>query len=125
IAVTLLHAGGDANHHPAVFAAYARSGIWTAVHAGQFASMAILLAGLLALFFAIDGHQTETSRWAGRFGAASAVAALALYGVLQAVEGVAPKEAGNRTARPAGGGKALRVERAEGLRRLQGGARRS
>ena len=49
IVVTQFHTGGDANNHPAIFAAYAASGIWTAVHVGQFAAMAILLAGLLAL----------------------------------------------------------------------------
>jgi hypothetical protein len=54
IVVTLFHAGGDANDHRAVFAGYARSGIWTAVHAGQFTCMAIFLAGLFALFFALD-----------------------------------------------------------------------
>src|SRR5438128_12568189 len=78
IVVTLFHADGDANNHPAVFAGYARSGIWTAVHVGQFACMAILLAGLFALFFALD-VQAETARWAGRFGAASSVVTLALY----------------------------------------------
>src|SRR6266487_1298156 len=61
IVVTQFHADGDANNHPAVFAEYARSGTWTAVHLGQFA-------------------------------AASAVAALALYGVLQAVDGIANKQ---------------------------------
>ena len=54
IAVTQLHVGGDANDHPAIFATYAESGIWKAVHVGQFASAAILLAGLFALFFALD-----------------------------------------------------------------------
>ena len=54
IVVTQFHADGDANNHRAVFAEYASSGIWTAVHLGQFAGMAILLAGLLALFFALD-----------------------------------------------------------------------
>src|SRR5436190_6841686 len=92
IIVTQFHADGPANNHPVVFAEYARSGIWTAVHLGQFAGMAILLAGLLALFFALD-VQAGTARWAGRFGAASAVAALALYGALQAVDGVANKQA--------------------------------
>ena len=87
IVVTQFHTGGDANDHPAIFAAYADSGIWTAVHIGQFAAMAILLAGLLALFFALD-VRAGTARWAGRFGAASAVATLALYGVLQAVTGL-------------------------------------
>jgi len=75
-----------------VFAEYARSGIWKAVHVGQFASAAILLAGLLALFFALD-VQAGRAKWAGRFGAASAVVALALYGVLQPVDGVG-KQAG-------------------------------
>ena len=42
IVVTQFHADGDANNHPAVFAEYAGSGIWTAVHLGQFATMAIL-----------------------------------------------------------------------------------
>ena len=76
IVFTQFHTGGPANNHPVIFAAYAGSGIWTAVHLGQFAAMAILLAGLLALFFALD-VQAGTARWAGRFGAASAVAALA------------------------------------------------
>jgi hypothetical protein len=47
IVVTQFHADGDANKHPAVFAEYAGSRIWTAVHLGQFAGMVILLAGLL------------------------------------------------------------------------------
>jgi hypothetical protein len=54
IVVTQFHTGGEANNHPAIFAAYAGSGIWTAVHVGQFAAMAILLTGLLALLFALD-----------------------------------------------------------------------
>src|SRR5918911_463067 len=82
IVVTQFHADGPANDHAVVFAEYARSGSWTAVHVGQFLAMAILLAGLLALFFALD-VQDGMARWAGRFGAASAAAALALYGALQ------------------------------------------
>src|SRR6267378_107963 len=37
VVVTQFHADGDANNHAAVFAEYADSGIWTAVHLGQFA----------------------------------------------------------------------------------------
>jgi len=85
IVVNLFHAGGDANNHHAIFATYAANAIWTAVHLGQFAAMAIFLAGLFALFFALDG-QGGTARWAGRFGAASAVVTLALYGVVMAVD---------------------------------------
>ena len=35
IIVTQFHADGPANNHPVVFAEYARSGIWKAVHLGQ------------------------------------------------------------------------------------------
>src|SRR6516164_1708365 len=79
IVVTQFHADGDANNHPTVFVEYADSGSWMAVHLGQFVSMVILLAGLLALFFALD-IQAEAPRWAGRFGIALTVATLALYG---------------------------------------------
>jgi hypothetical protein len=92
IVVTQFHADGPANNHPVVFAEYAGSGTWTAVHLGQFVAMAILLAGLVALFFALD-VEAGPARWLARFGAASAVAALALYGALQAVDGVANKQA--------------------------------
>jgi hypothetical protein len=51
--VTLFHADGDANNHSAVFAEYASSDSWIAVHLGQFVFMAVLLVGLLVLFFAL------------------------------------------------------------------------
>src|SRR4051794_3676835 len=117
-----IHAGGDANNHHAIFAAYAANGIWTAVHLGQFASMAILFAGLLTLFFALDG-QDGTARWAGRCGAASVAATLALYGVLQAVDGVALKQAVNAWASAPEAEKAARFATAEAIRWLEWGVR--
>jgi hypothetical protein len=53
VVVTLFHADGPGNNHPVVFAEYAASGTWTAVHVAQFACVAIMLAGLIALFFAL------------------------------------------------------------------------
>jgi hypothetical protein len=122
IVITQFHTGGDANNHPAIFAAYAHSGLWKAVHVGQFAGMAILLAGLLALLFALD-LRDGTARWTGRFGAASAVAALALYGVLQAVDGVANKMVDDAWAAAQGADKAARFASAETMRWLEWGAR--
>jgi hypothetical protein len=122
IVVTQFHTGGDANNHPAIFAAYAGSGIWTAVHVAQFAAMAILLAGLLALVFALDG-QAGLARWAGRFGAASAVAALALYGALQAVDGVANKQADIAWVSAPDAEKAARFASAEAMRWVEWGLR--
>jgi hypothetical protein len=122
IVVTQFHAGGDANDHPAIFAKYAASGIWEAVHVGQFASAAILLAGLFVLFSALD-VQAGAARWAGRFGAASAVVALALYGVLQAVDGVANKQVDDAWVSAPGAEKAARFASAEAMRWLEWGAR--
>jgi hypothetical protein len=122
IVVTLFHTGGDANNHSAIFAAYAGSGIWTAVHLGQFAAIAILLAGLFALFFALD-LQAGTASWAARFGAASAAATLALYGALQAVDGVANKQADLAWVSAPDAEKAARFASAEAIRWLEWGMR--
>ena len=35
VVIALFHTGGEANNHPAIFAAYAGSSIWTAVHVAQ------------------------------------------------------------------------------------------
>jgi hypothetical protein len=122
IVVTQFHADGDANSHAAVFAEYAESDIWTVVHLGQFAGMAILLGGLLALFFAVDA-QPGTARWAARFGAASAAATLALYGALQAVDGVALKQAVDAWASAPEAEKAARFAGAEAIRWVEWGLR--
>jgi hypothetical protein len=122
IVVTQFHTGGPANNHPVIFAAYASSGIWMAVHLGQFAAMAIFLAGLLALFFALDVGDAA-ARWMGRFGAASAVVALALYGALQAVDGVANKQADVAWVSAAAAEKAAFFASAEAIRWIEWGMR--
>ena len=122
VVVTLFHADGDANNHPAVFAEYAASGTWTAVHVGQFACMTIMLAGLIALFFALDA-QPGMTRWAVRFGAVSAVTTLALYGVVLAVDGVALKQAVNAWMSAPETEKAARFASAESIRWLEWGTR--
>lgn len=122
IVITLFHTGGEANNHPAIFAAYAASGSWTVDHIGQFAAMAILLAGLLALFYALD-VQDDTARWTGRFGAAAAVAALALYGALQAVDGVANRLVDVAWVGAPDAEKAARFASAEAVRWIEWGMR--
>ncbi len=122
IVVTLFHTGGPANDHPTIFAAYAASGNWTAVHVAPFACMAVLLAGLLALFFALD-VEAEMAKWAGRFGAGAAVTALALVGVVLAVDGVALKQAVNAWVSAPEAEKAARFATAETMRWLEWGAR--
>ena len=75
-----------------VFTTYANSPPWTLVHEAQFAGAAIFVFGLLALFLGL-GVNSGIRGVVNRFAAASAVAALALNGVLYAVDGVAQKQA--------------------------------
>ena len=111
-----------ANGHHAVFAEYAASTIWTPVHLGQFAGMAVIIAGLFVLFFALN-VRTGALGWASRFGAVSAAVTLALYAVLQAVDGVALKQAVDAWASAPDAEKAARFASAETIRWLEWAAR--
>jgi hypothetical protein len=122
IVVTLFHTGGDANNHPAIFAAYAGSGTWTGVHVAQFVCIAIFIAGLLVLGFALD-LEARAAAWVGRLGAASAVVALALEGALQAVDGVANKQADLAWVSAPEAEKAARFASAEAIRWIEWGLR--
>jgi hypothetical protein len=123
LAAGFFHAdSASANDHQATFAEYARSGIWIGVHLGQFAGMAVLIAGLLVLWSALNVRHGAAA-WTARFGAVSAVGALALYGALQAVDGVALKHAVDAWAAAAGPEKTTRFATAEGIRWLEWGLR--
>jgi hypothetical protein len=122
VLLTLFHTGGDANNHPAIFAGYASSEIWTAVHVGQFACMTIMLAGLFALYFALD-TQVGATRWLSQLGAAATTVTLALYGGVLAVDGVALKQAVNAWASAPEAEKVARFASAETIRWLEWGMR--
>jgi Domain of unknown function (DUF4386) len=110
------------NDHRAVFAEYAQSAHWTAIHLGQFVGMALIIAGLLALFVALN-VDAGLSAWAMRFGAVSASVALALYGILQAVDGVALKQAVDAWFTAPDAEQAARFASAETMRWLEWGVR--
>lgn len=122
VVITQFHTGGEANDHHAIFAAYAASTAWTAVHAGQFAAMAMLLGGLLVLALSVDAGDTP-AWWAGRLSAATAVAALALYGGLQAVDGIANKQADLAWVNAPEGEQVARFASAEAIRWIEWGLR--
>jgi hypothetical protein len=122
VAVTQGHAGGDANDHHHIFEAYAENGIWTAVHIGQFAAVAAMLVGLLVLALTIEAG-AGTARWLARCAAGGALVTLALYGVLQAVDGVALKHAVSAWANAPESEKAARFASAESMRWLEWGLR--
>jgi len=110
--------GPDPNDHQTIFAIYAASQSWTAVHLGQFIGMVIITFGLVALFFALDVHG-GVGVWLNRFALLSAGAAVALYGVLQAVDGVGLKQAVNAWASTDNGDKSARFAAAETVRWLE------
>ena len=118
--VTLFHADGPANNHPVVFAEYAHSASWIPVHLLQFVFMAVLLVGLLVLPFALN-VRSGALEWVGRFAAVLAAVALALYGVLQAVNGVALKHAVVAWVNAPKAEKATRFASAETVRWLEWG----
>ncbi len=124
IVVTQLHPGiaETATNHADVFSVYAGDGTWIAVHAAQFLSLAIFVSGLLTLFVALD-LQDRGARLAGRLGAVAAVAALALYAGVQAVDGVANKHADVAWANAPAADKAARFASAEVIRWLEWGMR--
>jgi hypothetical protein len=89
----LLHpARENPNDNPRVFAEYAGSGNWTAIHLGALAGALLLLGGLVALSESLRDGPALQIAWA-RLAGASAVVAAAAYGDLQVVDGVALKHA--------------------------------
>ena len=126
VVVTLLHTGGPANDHKVIFGDYAGSHSWAAVHLGQFAGMAAIVAGLLALYAALypaQGNRTVGAAGVARLGAVSAAVALGLYGVLQAVDGVALKQAVDAWVSAPVADKGARFASAETVRWLEWGTR--
>jgi hypothetical protein len=122
VGVTFLHTGGPANDHEIIFGDYARSNDWALVHLAQFAGMAVIVAGLLALHVALD-LRMGAGAWLARLGAVSAAVALGLYGVLQAVDGVALKQAVGAWVNAPEADKAARFASAEVVRWLEWGTR--
>ena len=92
------------------------------MHLGQFAGMAVLVGGLLVLG-TVAGGRPGRSNWAARFGNWAAAASLALYGSLQAVDGVALKHSVDAWAAAEGAEKAVRFAAAEDVRWLEWGMR--
>jgi len=121
--VGVFHADrADANDHAAAFAEYAASRIWTAVHLGQSAGMTLIILGLLALFFGLNVDPGPAGSL-GRFGVMSVVVSLSLYGVLQAVDGVALKQAVDAWVGAPEAEGAARFAGAEAVRWLEWGVR--
>ena len=120
IVVTQFHVGGDANDHPFIFAEYADSNAWEAVHALQFGATALFVAGLCILSSGLEAR-AERSIWPARLGAILAIVSLSLYGVLQAVDGIGNKQADQAWVNAPAAEKPARFASAESMRWLEWG----
>jgi hypothetical protein len=119
IAVTQLHTGGDANDHHSIFAEYAHSGDWKGVHTLQFLAVAITVTGLVALATGLE--RLSRQPLFARTAALLSVVSLALYGVLQAVDGIGNKQVDHAWDTAAATDKPARFASAESMRWLEWG----
>src|SRR5438477_8879738 len=85
------HPAGNNDNYPVVFAKYAKSNDWVAVHLIQFAGVLLLLSGLLVLYRVLQVRGLVPVL-AG-LAAAAAIATAAAWAVLQGIDGVALKHA--------------------------------
>jgi hypothetical protein len=115
--------GGSAcTTEQANFIVYATSSSWAAIHLVQFVGTAVVIAGLLVLYFAL-GETSGTPRWLGFFAALAAGVALALAGLVYAVDGVALKQVVDAWVSAPASQQAARFAGAEAIRSLEWGAR--
>jgi hypothetical protein len=119
LVVTLFHPSGRENEHRAIFTKYADSEAWIAIHLGQFVCVLIALGGLLVLYRALQLRGGVPVL--ARFAAGATIATAATWAVLQALDGVALKQAVDTWADASGSQKAIRFADAETLRWFEWG----
>lgn len=112
-AVTMLfHPSGDEDTHEVIFTKYAESATWEWVHLGQFVGVLLALAGLLLLYPVLRPRVHKLALCA----AGLTVATAAGWSVLQAVDGVALKQAVDAWLSASGPERAFRLADAETVR---------
>lgn len=116
---TMFHPSGDEDDHEAIFAEYADSGAWEAIHLGQLLGVLTALAGLLVIYLVLSSRGEVAVL--GRFAAAATVVTAATVVVLQAVDGVALKQAANAWVASSGAQEPIRFADAETIRWLEWG----
>jgi uncharacterized BrkB/YihY/UPF0761 family membrane protein len=116
---TVFHPSGSEDDHNAIFSKYSDSDAWITIHLGQFIGVLIALAGLLVLYrvLTLGGEAPLLAR----FAAGATIATAATWAVLQAVDGVALKQAVDAWTEASGTGKAIRFADAETVRWVEWG----
>ena len=118
-AVTVLfHPGGDEDVHDVIFTKYAASASWEWVHLAQFVGVLAALGGLIVLHLVLRSRAPRLSA----FAAGLTVATVAVWAVLQAVDGITLKQAVDAWVAADGPDKAVRFADAEIVRWTEWGA---
>ena len=114
VVTAALHPSHDENDHPVIFAKYAASDEWVAVHLVQFAGVLIALGGFITLHRVLvhRGHDGTLARLA----LGTTIATAAAWAVLQAVDGTALKQAVDAWAGATGAERSARFADAETVR---------
>ena len=113
----LLHPTGAEDNHQAIFKKYADSDVWVFTHLAEFLLLLLAFAGLLVLCRALRPE----APWLALLAAGAIIAASAIWAVLQAVDGVALKQAVDAWASASGAEKATRFANAETVRWIEWG----
>jgi hypothetical protein len=111
----LLHPTGAEDDHEAIFNEYAESDAWVATHLAEFVLLLVALAGLLVLCRAL---RRETP-YLALLAAGAIIVSAATWAVLQAVDGVALKQAVDAWAGASGSEQATRYADAETVRWIE------
>jgi len=116
---TQFHPHGHENDHAVIFAKYAASDAWVAVHFAQFAGVLTALGGFagLARLLQLRGDAPVLAKWA----LGATVATAAVWAVLQAVDGVALKQNVDAWVVASGAEKSTRFANAETTRWIEWG----
>ena len=114
LVTSLFHPSGSEDDHPEIFAEYADSDAWVALHVGQFAGVIIALAGLLVLYRVLEARGSTRSM--AQRGVAATGMHTVVGAVLQGLDGVSLKQAADAWVDASASEKALRFGDAETLR---------
>lgn len=116
---TMFHPSGNEDDHAAIFAEYADSGGWEAIHLGQLLGILIALAGLLVIYRGLRGRAQVPVL--AQLAAAATVVTAVTMALLQAVDGVALKQAADAWVASSGAQEPIRFADAETVRWLEWG----
>ena len=119
LVATHFHPAGHDDDFPVIFAKYADSDSWVAVHFVQFAAVLIALGGFLALQRVVHARREVPLLAVCALG--STIATAAVWAALQGIDGVALKQAVDAWANASGPQKAIRFADASTVRWVEWG----